>query len=242
MVRPGASTTSDVVRTRWEALIFDVELTNQGQDKIMNRSPLVSIIIPTHSRAKILTERALPSIFEQTYQNFEIIVVMDDCTDNTHELLKEINDPRLKIIDFKKGYEYPEDPLTKWHVAGSPPRNEGLLAVTGDMIAPLDDDDMFLPNHLDVAVKTHLATGCDVSYAIAETVRKSDNSRIGSLGAPPGQKMRVPHGSLVYNSKHRTFKYSEKGKLPADFILWNSMFKAGLKFEFINLITTRHWL
>ena len=45
--------------------------------------PLISVCIPTFNRAKILMERAVDSVFSQSYQNFELIIIGDNCTDDT---------------------------------------------------------------------------------------------------------------------------------------------------------------
>lgn len=56
----------------------------------------------TYNRGKILTERTIPSVLKQTYQNFEIIIVGDNCTDNTEELLNDFNDDRIKFYNLLK--------------------------------------------------------------------------------------------------------------------------------------------
>ena len=208
----------------------------------MNKWPLVSVVIPTHSRAKLITERAIPSVLDQTYQNFEIIVVLDDCVDNTKDEVLSIGDNRIKIIDFKKDKEYPANKDLRWYVAGVPPRNKGLSNVSGDLIAPLDDDDCFLANHLEISVKKHLETNCDVTYALAETVNRKSGKPNGIIGSRQGSKrMIVPHGSIVYNSKHRNYLYCESENGPADHAFWTKMLNDGLRFEFIDIVTTRKW-
>ena len=68
------------------------------------KKPLVSVVIPTYNREDLLFARAIPSILNQTYQNFEIIVVLDGCTDNTEKRLKELNDSRILIHVIKERY------------------------------------------------------------------------------------------------------------------------------------------
>ena len=65
------------------------------------KNPLVSICVPTFNRGPILVDRAIKSALSQTYQNIELIVVGDCCTDNTEELLAKIKDPRLKFYNMK---------------------------------------------------------------------------------------------------------------------------------------------
>ena len=57
----------------------------------MNKSPLFSVVIPTYNCADFL-KRALSSVFVQTYQNFEVIVVDNSSTDNTEDVLNSFDD------------------------------------------------------------------------------------------------------------------------------------------------------
>src|SRR5581483_3909922 len=87
--------------------------------------PLVTVRIPTYTRSRLLIERALPSIMRQTYQNFEVIVVGDGCTNDTAELVEAFGDPRVRFVNLPYRYPYPEDPEKRWCVAGGPGANVG---------------------------------------------------------------------------------------------------------------------
>jgi len=65
----------------------------------MKQSDLVSIVIPTFNHAPLLN-RALESVRQQTYQNWEAIVVNNFSTDNTIEVVESFKDPRIKLINF----------------------------------------------------------------------------------------------------------------------------------------------
>lgn len=99
--------------------------------------PKVSVIIPTHNRAELLRS-AITSVLNQTYQDFEVIVVDDASTDETRGALASFNDPRIKYIRHaaSKGD------------AGA--RNTGIVNSTGDYIAFLDDDDQWLSEKLEL--------------------------------------------------------------------------------------------
>lgn len=105
------------------------------QPKATPGSPLVSIIIPAYNAAPFIKE-ALDSVFAQTYRNFEIVVVNDGSPDTS--LLEEILDPhRSRIIYLKQENR---------GLAGA--RNTGLRAATGDLVALLDADDIWMPDYL----------------------------------------------------------------------------------------------
>jgi glycosyltransferase involved in cell wall biosynthesis len=104
----------------------------------MTTSPLVSIIIPTYNRAALL-KKALESARKQTYPNIEIIVVNDGSTDNTEEALASYRDDIIYIKQENQGL-----PTTK---------NVGLSRASGEFIAILDDDDLFLPEKIERQVE-----------------------------------------------------------------------------------------
>ena len=100
-----------------------------------NNMPKVSVIIPTYNRAHLIG-RAIKSVINQTYQDFEIIVVDDGSTDNTEEIVKSFNDPRIRYIRHEKN---------KGEAAA---RNTGIEAAKGKYIAFQDSDDEWLPEKL----------------------------------------------------------------------------------------------
>ncbi|MES2427876.1 MAG: glycosyltransferase family 2 protein [Bacteroidota bacterium] len=101
----------------------------------MNTS-LVSVIIPTYNRAKIL-KYAIDSVFAQTYKNIQVIVVDDGSTDATAELMKQF--PQV---------EYVIQP----HAGQAAARNMGLKHAKGTIIASLDSDDVWHPDFLQKCV------------------------------------------------------------------------------------------
>ncbi len=110
-----------------------------------------------------MLERCIPSILGQTYDNLELIVVGDSCTDETEELLTAIDDPRLNVISLPERSSYPEDPHRRWLVVGVPPRNRRLEAARGDFITYLDDDEHAL-DRLEKLVKFASEEDCDLVY------------------------------------------------------------------------------
>ncbi len=106
-----------------------------------NQAPKVSVIIPTYNRASYLKE-AVQSVLDQTYRNFELIIVDDGSTDNTEEVVASFTDDRIRYI--KKNNE--------GHAGKT--RNVGLENARGEYIAFLDDDDVWLPEKLELQIKT----------------------------------------------------------------------------------------
>lgn len=106
-----------------------------------NEGPIVSVIIPSYNRAATLP-RAINSIFSQSIDNFEIIVVDDGSTDNTEEVIREYNDDRIRYIPHETNR------------GQGAARNTCLRNARGEFISYLDSDDEFTPFHLEIAVKT----------------------------------------------------------------------------------------
>jgi len=102
----------------------------------MKANPTVSIAIATYNRAHLL-KRAIQSILNQTYQDFEIIVVDDGSTENTEEVVKSFTDKRIRFIKHKENKGL------------SATRNTGIKAARGKYVAFQDDDDEWLPEKLE---------------------------------------------------------------------------------------------
>ena len=98
-------------------------------------SPEISVIIPTHNRAWALA-RAVSSVLNQTFEDFELLVVDDGSTDQTQELLESFDDSRLRVI---------KEPSNG---GVSRARNRGIGLARGEWIAFLDSDDEWLPHKL----------------------------------------------------------------------------------------------
>ncbi len=126
--------------------------------------PLVSVCLATFNRARLLTERCIPSILGQTYDRLELIVVGDRCTDETEELIAKIRDPRLRFINLSERDPYPADPLRRWMVAGTPAVNHAMSLARGDYITHLDDDDEFMPERFEKLLAFAMAEQCDLVW------------------------------------------------------------------------------
>ena len=101
----------------------------------MSESPLVSAIITTHNRLDLL-KLAVESVYEQTYENIELIVVDDASTDGTKEY--------CEAQSFRYIYIPPEESR-----GGNHARNIGVMVAKGKYVAFLDDDDRWLPEKIE---------------------------------------------------------------------------------------------
>jgi len=105
----------------------------------MTEYPLVSVITCTYNRASLLP-RAIKSVLNQTYQNFELIVVDDGSTDNTYLIAREFESSFVKVI-------------TQENKGASAARNRALSFAQGDYIQWLDADDLLELNKISEQMK-----------------------------------------------------------------------------------------
>lgn len=92
-------------------------------------NPKVSVIMPAYNAEKFI-EKTINSILNQTYTDFELLIIDDCSTDNTMDVVRRIKDNRIRIINNK----------TNQGIAKS--RNIGLANAKGEYIALMDNDDL----------------------------------------------------------------------------------------------------
>lgn len=117
----------------------------------------VSIIIPTYKRSEFL-ERAIESVLVQTYQDIEIIVIDDNKPESSYR--HETNRRMLKFKDLQNVNYIQNDK----NLGGALARNEGIKVATGEYIAFLDDDDVYLEDKIEVQLKFMLENNIDMSF------------------------------------------------------------------------------
>lgn len=145
--------------------------------------PTVSIIIPTYNRGHVLS-RAIQSVLNQTYQDFELIIVDDGSTDHTEKLVKSFASEKIRYIR---------------HAANKGPsaaRNTGIRSAKGNYIAFQDSDDEWMPDKLEKQIKAFekappevaiVYTGCHIiannkkQYSPSATITPKDGDLFSSF-------------------------------------------------------------
>ena len=123
----------------------------------------ISVIIPAYNAERTILE-TITSVQQQTFSNFELIVINDGSTDRTLELLNTVTDSRLKIFSYSNG--------------GLPTaRNRGISRATAEFIAFLDADDLWTPDKLELqlaALEQHPEAG--VAYSWTSFMEEKEGS------------------------------------------------------------------
>lgn len=119
--------------------------------------PLVSIVIPTYNYANYLS-RALQSVLDQTYKNWEAIVIDNHSTDDTSKVINRYKDPRIKYLK-----------ISNYGVIAKS-RNAGILAAKGEWIAFLDSDDWWVSDKLRTCAE-YFNNEVDLIYHDLEIIR-----------------------------------------------------------------------
>ncbi len=122
---------------------------------------LVSIIMPSWNTANFIAE-SIQSVINQTYENWELIIVDDCSTDNTDEIVESFKDKRIKYFHNEK------------NSGAALTRNKAMREAQGEWIAFLDSDDLWTPEKLDHQIKFMKDNGYDFSYTEYEKIDEED--------------------------------------------------------------------
>jgi len=128
--------------------------------KIKKTDITISVIIPTFNRGNIISN-SIKSVLNQTYQNFEIIVVDDGSTDNTKEEINKIRNNKIRYLKLKK------------NTGGSNARNIGIKYSHGQYISFQDSDDIFYPDKLEKQIKNIINENSDLDFCKIKVIINS---------------------------------------------------------------------
>jgi GT2 family glycosyltransferase len=115
----------------------------------------ISVVVPAYNGERTILE-TIKSIQQQTFSDFELIVINDGSTDRTLERLATVEDPRLKVFSYENG--------------GLPvARNRGIARAMGEFITFIDADDLWTPDKLELqlaALQQHPEAGVAYSWTL----------------------------------------------------------------------------
>jgi len=214
--------------------------TEAYEEALSDPEPLITVRIPTYVRGKLLVERALPSIVRQTYQNFEVIVVGDGCTNDVAARIEDFGDSRVRFINLPYRYPYPEDREHRWSVAGAPGANVGTELARGTWLAMLGDDDEFEPHHLECLLEHARSTRSEMVYGDI-LVRHRPPEADSILARYPPALGWFNFQAAIFMSALRFFEFSTTSWLleePSDWNLCRRMIEAGVRIGHVDRVVT----
>ena len=186
--------------------------------------PMVSVVMPTYNRANIL-HNSINSILNQTYKNFEFIIIDDGSIDNTKEIVSSYNDKRIRYYQNKtnKGISYS--------------RNKGFNKARGKYIMIMDDDDISKADRMEKQIH-FLENNPNIDVVIGQikdfelTPLYHDQIAISLLQHNP-----IGNANIMYKkefAKKHQITYNENLIISEDWNYWLDMLFSGAKFHAIN--------
>lgn len=194
--------------------------------------PLVSVVMPIYNAQRYLTQ-AIDSILSQTLKNFELILVNDASTDKTLYIINKFKskDNRIRLINNKKNLQMAES------------LNLAIDLAKSDLIARMDQDDISLPNRLEVQhafMQSHpnvAIVGNDI--IIIDEHDKVTGKRTYPISSKGLKKIlfrysAFAHPTVMFRKYHfqKVGGYNPKKHPCEDIDLW---FRLGTKYEFANI-------
>ena len=200
----------------------------------MNESPtkpLVSVLMPAYNAEKFIAE-AIQSVLDQTYSNFEFIIIDDGSTDQTAHIVSIFTDPRIRFFKNNRNKGLIRT------------LNDGFLHCKGSYIARMDADDICDRKRFEVQVNyMQRHPKCSICGTWAKMIDQK-NQKTGRIKNPVSNKtIRVSllftppilHPSVMFRSALvKTFQYSEDALHIEDFDLWIRVSKNS-QVEFHNI-------
>ncbi len=135
------------------------------QNKLINQSLLVSVIMPTYNREAYISE-AINSVLTQTYPTLELIIIDDGSTDGTQSIVSKhaANDSRIKYLYKENGGQ-------------ASARNLGIKSAQGEIIAFLDSDDIWINTKLEIQFLNWDFSSVDMVYTLGFYLNENGDSK-----------------------------------------------------------------
>jgi hypothetical protein len=233
-------------------MIHDEEAPNRRRLYELRRSPqyplafddpdpLVTVVIPTHTKAQMLRERSIPSALAQTHANIEVVVVGDASPPEVREAVESF-DERVRFFNLTMRGPYSADPTRAWLSGGTPCFNRAIEEARGRWIAPLADDDTFTEDHVERLLDAARARRLELVYGLLRQVHPDGSDRlIGSFPLEQGAfglQAALIHSGLRFMHMHLTDALFE---LPNDFALARRMIRVGVRIGMIDDVVAEYF-
>ena len=197
------------------------------------RRELVSVLLPCYGRPYALQTRAIPSLLNQTYRDWELILVSEgESNTPMRDAVATFDDPRIRYEEIR-GHDY--------STSSARALNRAQELARGDVLCLLDEDTEYLPNHIQESMEALHANSADLVYG---RVRMHDpNTGQHAEEYLPWEDANnqrrfldeniINPASVCYTAKWRTLEFPVDADKRPDYAKWTQMLEAGA--EFISL-------
>jgi len=200
--------------------------------------PEISVIVTTFNRSNGLLQRAIDSVLAQTFKNFELIII-DDHSDQPPAFT--LPDGENRVIAVRMPWN------TGYQVR---PKNVGIMCSSGKYIAYLDDDNVYMPDHLETLYNAIIEKQADVVYGdrVYKSTIPNEKRFMGQMSYEYDLN-RINQGNYVDTSDimHTIQSINDIGywdifwERKADWLLMTRFGKAGKKIVHVPKIITEYW-
>ena len=206
----------------------------------MNSNPMISVVMPVYNGEKFLKE-AIESILNQTYKDFEFLIVYDESTDGTLSIIQEFQEKDTRVVLINGDKE---------GISGA--LNKGIKKSRGKYIARLDADDISLATRFEKQIIHMEDSGVDICGGHSLLI--NSNGKINGLNVVPiSHKMcalsllfKVPfaHPSVMIRKRFldtNSLKYGQSSyKIAEDLDLWLRMYGCGARFGNVDSVVLKY--
>jgi glycosyltransferase involved in cell wall biosynthesis len=180
-------------------------------------TPKISVVMSVYNGEKHLRE-SIDSILNQTFTDFEFIIINDGSTDHTKQILESYSDPRIRLFHQK-------------NIGLTKSLNRGLNVANGEYIARQDADDISLPNRLEIQLQSMRSNRSLVLVGSFVHVINSHGRKLHLIKYPTHsdqirdsllERSCFCHGSVIFDKGlvNRLGGYCEEFKYAQDYDLW----------------------
>lgn len=194
-------------------------------------SPAVTVLLPVYNAGRFL-KRAIESVLDQTFTDFELLIIDDGSTDESVLVIKTFQDKRIRLVCNEKNYGL-IDTL-----------NKGLALAKGKYIARMDQDDICLPTRFEKQVP-YLESHSETAVVATHIMQiNADEEELGTwdqdvLNTSPEQIFKttaktncIAHPSVMMRTNIiRDYQYNKKQKGSEDWDLWMQLLSDGKRID-----------
>jgi glycosyltransferase involved in cell wall biosynthesis len=194
---------------------------SDGSGVVRMNSPLVSFVLPSYKTKKEYLVKSLSSILLQTYENIEVIIILDTVDNKkdleTYNIIESFKDPRIRLFvrNGKRGY--------------CSAINFGIRHSLGQYIAHLDSDDYCAPNRIEKQINLIK----DKNAVLVGTwciVVDTNNEKIGELRSPASSQSIRSRVMLHTPFHHSSFLFEKR--MAKEIGLYNALYEGAEDYEF----------